>query len=62
MSIEEYLLICKEQNKNPEKTYKGSFNVRINPTLHKKAVIMATVQNISLNQFIEKAIIEKVSD
>ena len=61
-SVDEYLHICKQQNKSPDKTYKGSFNVRINPNLHKKAAIMATVQNISLNQFVEKAIIEKVSD
>ena len=36
--------------------YKGSFNVRIPPELHKQAVIFATTHGISLNNFVENAL------
>lgn len=58
--VEEYVEECKYLNKNPHKKYKGSFNVRIEPTLHQKAVLFAKQFNMSLNQFIEKAIREQV--
>lgn len=60
-AVEEYLEFCKKKGKQPNKPYKGSFNIRIGPELHKKAVIMARVSNMSLNQFVELAIKEKVA-
>lgn len=59
-AVDDYIKICKNADKDPEKTYKGSFNVRIAPELHKKAVILATAEHMSLNQFIETAIAQKV--
>lgn len=55
-AVDDYLAFCKKFGKNPEKTYKGSFNVRIPPELHKAAAIQATERNISLNQFVSEAI------
>lgn len=55
-AVEDYLDICKRQGKEPQKAYKGSFNVRINPELHKRAVLTATADGISLNQLVEKAV------
>jgi predicted HicB family RNase H-like nuclease len=60
-AVEDYIRICKENGKPPEKTYKGSFNVRISPKLHKRAVQYASTKKVSLNQFVEEAIQEKVS-
>ncbi|MCF0137033.1 MAG: toxin-antitoxin system HicB family antitoxin [Oscillospiraceae bacterium] len=34
----------------------GSFNVRISPELHKKAVITAMSRQMSLNSFVESSI------
>lgn len=51
--IEDYLEMCKEVSKEPCKPYKGSFNVRISPELHKKAVQAARKKHISLNAFVE---------
>lgn len=48
-AVDEYLLICEQQGKVPEQAYKGSFNVRISPELHKKIVIYATEHDITLN-------------
>ncbi len=62
--IEDYLSFCQENSKEPCKPYKGVFNVRISPSLHKKAVQLSRKKNISLNAFVELAIknyIEKKS-
>jgi len=37
---------CTEIGKVPEKTYKGTFNVRVPVTLHKEASLFAAVHNI----------------
>ncbi len=60
-AIEDYLETCRANGKSPEKKYKGSFNIRIAPDLHKQAVRQALKENVSLNQFVEKAISEKVN-
>ncbi len=59
-SVEDYLNICRENAKNCEKSYKGSFNVRITPEIHKKAKRIATMKGISLNQFIQRAVEEEI--
>jgi predicted HicB family RNase H-like nuclease len=59
-AIDDYIKTCKEINKEPLKSYTGSFNIRIDPEIHKKAVRKATLAGISLNKFVEKAIEEKV--
>ncbi|MCL1878288.1 MAG: type II toxin-antitoxin system HicB family antitoxin [Defluviitaleaceae bacterium] len=60
-AVEDYLVLCKEVGKEPQKTYKGSFNVRIPPELHKNAAILASRKGISLNAFVERAIYEEVN-
>lgn len=61
-AVEDYLDMCLRYGKEPQKTYKGSFNVRINPALHKKAAILAASQGTSLNQFVESAITDKIQE
>ncbi len=55
-AVKEHIKECEELNKDPYKKYKGSFNVRIEPELHRKATLFAESFNISLNQFVAKAI------
>lgn len=57
-AVEDYLELCQLNGKEPEKVYKGSFNVRIKPELHKKAAQMAIIEGKSLNQYVEEAIAE----
>ena len=54
-AVDDYLELCKAQGKEPEKAYKGSFNVRVSAELHKKAVAYAFSHNTSLNTFVESA-------
>lgn len=55
-AIDDYLEMCKAEGKTPEVAYKGSFNIRISPELHKRLVIYTTAHNISLNSYIESAL------
>ena len=59
-AVDDYLEICKENGKKTDKSYKGSFNVRIAPDIHKKATRLALMKGMSLNQFIQKAVEEVV--
>ncbi len=60
-AVDDYLKLCEEEGIAPEKAYKGSFNVRISPELHKRAVIAATAKQMSLNSFVESSIEKAVS-
>jgi len=55
-SLDDYLQTCAELGKEPNKTYKGTFNVRISTDLHKAASVFAAIHNISLNDFVKTAI------
>jgi predicted HicB family RNase H-like nuclease len=44
------------------KIYKGSFNVRIDPSLHQKVAIIASHKGISLNQLVQQAIEKEVQE
>lgn len=55
-SVDNYLELCEKIGKDPDKAYKGSFNVRITPELHRRADLMAAERNISLNQFVSTAL------
>lgn len=55
-AVDDYLEMCKADGRVPETAYKGSFNIRISPDLHKKLVIYTTAHNISLNSYIESTL------
>lgn len=55
-AVDDYFEMCEAEGIEPEKAYKGSFNVRISPELHKQAVITAMARQMSLNSFVESSI------
>ena len=60
-AVDDYLDFCKEVGKEPEKEYRGLFNVRIRPDLHKRIAAEAVKKNISMNALVEQAISSYVS-
>ena len=54
-SVDDYLALCEENGIEPEKAYKGSFNVRVSPDLHRQAVAYAAAHQMTLNSFVESA-------
>lgn len=55
-AVDDYLELCKERGTEPERAYKGTFNIRITPELHKTAAIYAYEHNTSLNSVVETAL------
>ena len=60
-AVDEYLQFCAQNGKEPEKPFKGSFNVRISADLHRKLALTASTRGISLNTLVEDAIQQHVS-
>ncbi|UUO25121.1 type II toxin-antitoxin system HicB family antitoxin [Colwellia sp. M166] len=59
--IEDYLEFCKEVGKDPDKTMTGSFNIRIGEELHKKALVRAKLDSVTLNEVIKKSVEQYVN-
>jgi predicted HicB family RNase H-like nuclease len=59
-ALDSYLADCKQDRVAPEKPFKGSFNVRISPKLHRKAALLAMEENTSLNSFVAESIRERI--
>lgn len=55
-AVDDYLALCKDLGQNPEKPYKGVFNVRVSPELHRLAAIAADKKGETLNAFVADAI------
>jgi predicted HicB family RNase H-like nuclease len=55
-AVDDYLELCAEIGKEPEKAYKGTFNVRIEPALHKQLVNYSYSHGKTLNSTVEEAI------
>ena len=60
-SVEDYLDMCKEIGKEPQKPFSGRFNVRLAPELHQKAARTAAVEGMSLNNWIAHTVEKAVS-
>jgi len=58
--VNQHLEDCRREGKSIERSYKGSFNVRISSELHKKAVLTARSMGISLNQLVKRALKREV--
>ena len=59
-SVDDYLDFCKTQNVNPNKPYKGVFNVRIDPLLHRQMALLSKKRGITLNELVKEALSDKV--
>jgi len=55
-AVDDYLDTCKEQGKDAEKPFKGTFNVRIGPELHQRVAAAAAQRGVSLNGFIAEVL------
>ena len=55
-AVEDYLAMCRAEGSEPEKAYKGSFNVRVTAKLHKQLAVYAMANQMSLNSVVERAL------
>ena len=55
-AVDDYLETCKAEGKEPEVAFKGSFNIRLSPELHKRIFIYAASHQMSMNRYIEETL------
>ncbi|MEM7759916.1 MAG: type II toxin-antitoxin system HicB family antitoxin [Cyanobacteria bacterium P01_A01_bin.40] len=55
-AVEDYLELVRTQNIEPEKPFKGSFNVRTGSDLHRRVAIAAKQKGINLNKLVNEAL------
>jgi predicted HicB family RNase H-like nuclease len=58
--VDDYLATCTELGKEPCKPFKGSFNIRVTPDLHRQVAMAAAEVNESMNAWIAKALEARV--
>ena len=57
-AVDAYLRFCQEEGKKPDAPFKGSFNVRLSPDLHKRAALYAEEHDRKLNSVVLEALQE----
>ena len=55
-AVDDYLLLCEEQERTPDIPLKGSFNIRPGRSLHRAAMLHARREGISLNAVVTDAL------
>lgn len=61
-AVEDYLETCAELGKTPDKAFKGSFNVRVAPDMHRALAVAAQASGVSLNDMVGKALRKYVQE
>ncbi len=59
-AVDDYLRTCEEKGQSPDKPFKGSLNVRLGSDLHRGAAMAAERDGIKLNEFVKRAVSEKL--
>ncbi|PCJ25372.1 MAG: toxin-antitoxin system HicB family antitoxin [Rickettsiales bacterium] len=57
-SVDDYLEECRALNKTPDASFKGSFNIRITPELHREIGLYALQHDSSINGVVKSALKE----
>lgn len=55
-SVDDYLAWCKKRKEKPEKTFSGTFNLRIPRDLHAQLALQAKAEGTSLNSYIAQTL------
>lgn len=60
-AVDDYLKTCGSLGREPVKSFKGSLNVRVGAELHKQIAFHAAIQNVTLNEYIKRALEKHVA-
>jgi predicted HicB family RNase H-like nuclease len=55
-AVDDYLDTCKAVGKEPARPFRGLFNVRVSPALHRAAALRAAADGVSLNEVVLRAL------
>ncbi len=54
--VDDYLDLCRETGRTPERAYRGAFMVRTTPERHRAAALAAAAEGISLSEWVARRI------
>ncbi|MCX5920265.1 MAG: type II toxin-antitoxin system HicB family antitoxin [Candidatus Melainabacteria bacterium] len=57
-AVEDYVVRCEMNKKRPQQTFKGIFQIRINPEVHRQCTLFARKNGMSLNEYISTVLAE----
>jgi predicted HicB family RNase H-like nuclease len=55
-AVDDYMVLCAEEDLEPERPFKGSFNVRTGCDLHRRAALYALEYGSNLNKIVTEAL------
>mgnify|MGYP000111785113 CR=1 FL=1 len=55
-AVDDYLQLCTEIGKEPQRPFKGTLNVRLTPLLHRSLAHRAAIDGLSVNETIKHAV------
>ena len=55
-AVDDYLELCREEGIEPEKPFRGTFNVRTGSDLHRRASLYAKERGTNLNKVVREAL------
>jgi predicted HicB family RNase H-like nuclease len=55
-AVDDYLRLCEEEKREPEASFKGSFNIRTRTDLHRRAAMVAKARGTNLNTIVTDAL------
>lgn len=55
-AVDDYITTCESLGKSPQKSYKGTFNVRVGQEIHQSVALAASQQSLSLNDYVKRAL------
>ena len=58
--VDEHIKDCEAENKELQKSYKGSFNIRLSPELHQRIATIAKLRGQSINKFIADTLAQTI--
>ena len=58
--VDDYLQTCKELDREPQKTFKGVFNVRVDTKLHQDIYREALKYGMSLNSYVKETLQQRI--
>jgi len=59
-AVDDYLESCVAQGKDPDTPFKGSLNVRLGTNLHRGAALAALREGVKINEYVKRAVSEKL--
>lgn len=55
-AVDDYLQTCQQVGKDPQRPFRGLFNVRVPPALHRAATLRAISDDVALNDVVVRAL------